>query len=474
MINQIIISHENNIAAIVQQDKIQELIVTNDMYQIDDIYIGTVQKIFDSINAAFITLNNYGKSGFIHTNSIKSYRKICNLRKELYILAINQALLVQVIKEPTPSKGPRLTVNIHLTGRYAILIPSNSTICIASTIYDDNERAFLRALGVLIRPSGMGILFKQSASRITEAILIEDVKHIQEQWCFMQKAGISEVVPVLIYRDSDIIAKIIRDFYSKNIHNIVIDSISGLRQLAYYLSQHTKRANSYSVINLRFYKQPICILKKFNIDKAIAKALQRRVELTPGVHISIDASEALTTIDVNSGSFSQSSIFRETALRANCLAAQEISYQLKVRNINGIVIIDFIDMNSYQDQLTLLEYLNIVLKTDRAKPQIIQISELGLIELTRQRKSRSLLELFYTEGSYAYQISHKILSERFIENHSFSHNYNGNDIFFKNNFDCQLKLSKIQNNKQADLFLLIEIRTIPLRLYQAISYAINI
>ena len=168
MIKTIIISRLNNIAAIIQHNKIQEIIILNNTYQVNDIYIGHIQKIFTSINAAFIKLNYHDKSGFIHSNDIKlssHEKKVHNISE---IMTVQQKLLVQIIKEPTSVKGPRLTTNIHLSGKYLILMPFNNIVCIANTIYDENERSFLRALGVLIKPATMGLLFKESSTGIQQ------------------------------------------------------------------------------------------------------------------------------------------------------------------------------------------------------------------------------------------------------------------------------------------------------------------
>ena len=157
MIKKIIISHFNNVAAILQNNKIQEIILTSKTYQVNDIYIGVVQKIFSSINAAFIKLNPCSKSGFIHISDIKYLKRNQTNQYIADVLSINQIVLVQVIKEPSINKGPRLTANIHLYGKYLVLMPFCNTISISNKIYDENERTYLYALAVLLKPSMMGL-----------------------------------------------------------------------------------------------------------------------------------------------------------------------------------------------------------------------------------------------------------------------------------------------------------------------------
>lgn len=393
MIKKIIISHFNNVAAILQNNKIQEIILTSKTYQVNDIYIGVVQKIFSSINAAFIKLNPCSKSGFIHISDIKYLKRNQTNQYITDVLSINQIVLVQVIKEPSLNKGPRLTANIHLYGKYLVLMPFCNTISISNKIYDENERTYLYALAVLLKPSMMGLLIKSSAQGITESIFIQDLEILKNQWLFIQKKVVSTNCPTLIYKDEDLIKKIVRDVYEDNIKKIVVDSKDGLKLLYYYLN----RWNCISPLTdtkLQLYKSKFCILDQFGIKKTIQNALRPRVQLSSGGYIIIEDNEAFTVIDVNSGSFNKSENSKEAVLRTNFYAAIEIAQQLKLRNINGVIIVDFIDMHSQRDQLQLLEHFSKLLKYDDAKPQIVQLSELGLVELTRRRRGQSLQEVF--------------------------------------------------------------------------------
>nr|AYR06352.1 ribonuclease E [Renouxia sp.] len=393
MVQKIVISRFNNIAAILHNNKTQEIVAINDDYQVNDIYLGSVHKIFTGINAAFISLDGYRKSGFIHINDIKSLKRNRNVSQIAHILSINQFLLVQVIKEPTLNKGPRLTANINLFGRYTILMPFCNTICISRKIYDEHERSYLHALAVLIKPATMGLIIRSSATGINEEILLEDFRILKQQWYFIQKLAISVSGPSLLYKDEDLIKKIIRDFCHNNIQKIVIDSEDGLKQVRYFLNKWGT-ISSFDSIKVQLFAKPECILEQFNINNTILDALKPKVNLSLGGYIFIETYEALTIIDVNSGSFNRADNSKEVVLRTNCYAATEIAYQIRVRNINGVIIVDFIDMQSHRDQLQLLEHFNKVLSLDNAKPKIVQLSELGLVELTRRRRGRSLSELF--------------------------------------------------------------------------------
>nr|AKE98814.1 ribonuclease E [Bangia fuscopurpurea] len=399
MTNTIVISCLHNIAAILYCGQIQKLVVANAHYQVSDIYLGCVDKIFSGINAAFIDLGKNEYSGFIHISDTGPLKKKYYVNNITNILTIRQKILVQIIKEPNLNKGPRLTANITLSGRYIVLMPFSQAICISRKIYDEDERHYLKSLAILIKPSTMGLLFRHSAIGIDEEIILSELKNLKEQWNFIQKSAVNNHAPILLYKDEDIVKKVIRDFYNKNIKNIVIDSNLGLKQLNYYI--HTWQCNfSSTTPSIKFYSSNKCILDAFGINQAISRALISKVDLILGGYMFIETLEAFTIIDVNSGSFNNSTNARETVLKTNCSAATEIAYQLKIRNIAGIIIIDFIDMESQRDKLQLLEHFNKELALDDAKPQIVQLSELGLVELTRRRQGKSLYELISNDSNY--------------------------------------------------------------------------
>nr|YP_009541935.1 ribonuclease E [Neogoniolithon spectabile]AYR06144.1 ribonuclease E [Neogoniolithon spectabile] len=394
MIKKIVISHFNNIAAIMQNNKTQEIISVDYDYQINDIYLGSVRRIFASINAAFIDLGSSKRSGFIHINDLKFLKKSYSHVQIVDKLSINQLVMVQVVKEPTLNKGPRLTTKINLFGRYIILMPFCNTINVSRKIYDQNERSYLQALAILLKPATMGLSIRSAARGVSEEILLQDLSVLKKQWHFMQKLSIVSSCPCLLYRDEDLIKKIVRDFYQDQVKLVVADSENSLERFRYYLERWDCSYRQPKV-RLQLYNRPESILDHFNINRAIFDALQPKVTLNEGSYLFIETYEALTVIDVNSGSFNKAENSREAVLRTNCYAATEIAYQLKIRNINGIVIIDFIDMDSHRDQLQLLEHFTRVLSFDTAQPQIIQLSKLGLVELTRRRRNQSLLEFFH-------------------------------------------------------------------------------
>ena len=297
------------------------------------------------------------------------------------------------MKEPTGNKGPRLTGNISLPGRYLVLMPYGRGVNLSRRISNDEERSRLRALGILIKPAGMGLLVRTEAESVSEDAIIEDLELLQSQWEAIQQQAASNRAPALLDRDTDFIQKVLRDVYSSDVNRIVVDSEAGLQRVKKHLMNWNGNRLPQGIL-VDQHRQSENILEYFRVNAAIREALKPRVDLPSGGYIIIERTEALTVIDVNSGSFTRSATARETVLWTNCEAAVEIARQLRLRNIAGVIIVDFIDMDSRRDQLQVLEQFNKALKADKSRPQIAQLSELGLVELTRKRQGQNIYELF--------------------------------------------------------------------------------
>ncbi len=390
MSQQIIIAEQARIAALLTDDRVDELIVAQGQYQIGDIFLGTVENVLPGIDAAFINIGESEKNGFIHVSDLGPLR----LKKGAYgiteLLEPKQKVLVQVIKEPTGSKGPRLTGSISIPGKYLILQPYGQGVNISRKINTETERSRLKALGVLIKPPSTGLLFRTEAEKIKEELLIEDLEQLIQEWENVLKVSEASNPPNLIKRDDDFSLKILRDHIKESTKSIIIDSKFSVARAKDFL------INYESDIDIEFHDNSLNqhIFEKYEIKKTIQKALQPRVDLPSGGYIIIEPTEALTVIDVNSGSFTRSANSRQTVLWTNCEAAVEISRQMKLRNIGGVIVIDFIDMESRRDQFQLLEHFSSAIKDDSARPQIAQLTELGLVELTRKRQGQNIYELF--------------------------------------------------------------------------------
>jgi ribonuclease E len=388
MPQQIVIAEQLRIAAVLNDERVDQLVVAQGRYQIGDVYLGTVENVLPGIDAAFVNIGESEKNGFIHVTDLGPLRLRKGAAGITELLEPKQKVLVQVMKEPTGTKGPRLTGNLTLPGRFLVLQPHGQGVNISRRINGDHERNRLRALGVLIKPPGAGLLIRTEAEGVSEDLLIDDLEALLRQWEAIQNAAETASPPVLLNRDEDFIHRVLRDLYNPEVLRVVVDTPAAVARANAFLG--ADHAN----VQVEAHSEPSDILEAFKVNAAIRDALKPRVDLPSGGYVIIEPTEALTVIDVNSGSFTRSANARETVLWTNCEAAVEIARQLKLRNIGGVVIIDFIDMESRRDQLQLLEHFTQAVRDDAARPQIAQLTELGLVELTRKRQGQNIYELF--------------------------------------------------------------------------------
>ncbi len=393
MPKQIIIAEQHHIAAVFWEDQIQELVVATGNQQVSDIYLGVVENVIPGIDAAFVNIGDAERNGFIHVTDLGPLRLKKTAGAITELLTPQQKVLVQVMKEPTGNKGPRLTGNITLPGRYLVLMPYGKGVNLSRRIRDENERSRLRALAILTKPAGMALLVRTEAEGKAEEAIMEDLEFLQKQWESIQQQATSSRPPALLNRDDDFIQRVLRDMYTADVNRIVVDSQAGLKRIKQQLMNWGSGRSPEGVF-IDHHRENQSILDYFRVNAAVREALKPRVDLPSGGYIIIEPTEALTVIDVNSGSFTRSATSRETVLWTNSEAATEIARQLRLRNIGGVIIIDFIDMDTRRDQLKLLEHFNRDLKADKARPQIAQLSELGLVELTRKRQGKNIYELF--------------------------------------------------------------------------------
>ncbi len=388
MTKQILIAEKLRIAAILNNERIDQLIVAQGQHQIGDIYLGTVENVHPGIDAAFVNIGESERNGFIHVTDLGPLRLRQTAGSITELLEPRQRVLVQVMKEPTGSKGPRLTGNITLPGRFLVLQPSGQGVNISRSINEEAERDRLRALAVLIKPAGTGLLVRTKAEGVGEDQIIDDLEMLYRQWETIQSTVETCHPPVLLNRDDDFVHRTLRDHCGPGLDKVVVDSPQVVERVKTFLGAEK---NTVAVDSCASAEE---LLEAFRIHAAIHQALLPRVDLPSGGYVIIEPTEALTVVDVNSGSFTRSANARETVLWTNCEAATEIARQLQLRNIGGMIIVDFIDMESRRDQLLLLEHFMKAMEPDKARPQIAQITELGLVELTRKRQGQNIYELF--------------------------------------------------------------------------------
>lgn len=379
----IIIAERDNIAAVMENGRVSDFIISRGDVILGDVYLATVDNILPSIDAAFVNVGT-DKMGFLHAQDVMGKGALKDK------LSPKQKLIVQVVKEPTGHKGPRVTTEISLPGRFLVLMPNEPGISISKKIENNKERARLKSVVSLIKPVGVGVIIRTEAEGQSEADIQEDLEILLEKWNNIITSAETLTPPNLLYRDQDLLYRTIREACTEDVKEIVVDTAFALQRVQNILQNWHMSKN----IQVTLYKGTEPLLIAEDIHKEIKAALNVKVNMPSGGYLFIQQTEALTVIDVNSGKFTSSSTQDETILKTNIEAVHEIARQLRLRNIGGMVIVDFIDMMSRADKLAMLEELEIALEPDKAKPQVGQISDLGLVELTRHRQGQSLSEIF--------------------------------------------------------------------------------
>lgn len=379
----IVIAERDNIAAVLENKKVTDFFIHRGEVLLGDVYLATVDNILPSIDAAFVNVGT-DKMGFLHAEDIMGKGTL----KEK--LSPKQKLVVQVVKEPTGHKGPRVTTEISLPGRFLVLMPYEPGVSVSKKIENSRERARLKSIVNLIKPVGVGVIIRTEAEGQTEADIQEDLEILLEKWNNIITSAETLNPPSLIYRDQDLLYRVIREACTDDVNEIIVDTPFALNRVQSILQNwHMSKG-----IQVTLYKGTEPLLIAMDIHKEIKAALNVKVNMPSGGYLFIQQTEALTVIDVNSGKFISSATQDETILKTNIEAVHEIARQLRLRNIGGMVIIDFIDMMSRADKLAMMEELEIALEPDKAKPQVGQLSDLGLVELTRHRQGQSLSEIF--------------------------------------------------------------------------------
>lgn len=380
----------------------------NIAYAVGDLYLAKVKKLMPGLNAAFVDVG-YEKDAFLHyldlgpqfstysrfiEEALEDKKKVPAISKMKTepdipkqgtiqdILKPGQQLLVQIAKEPISSKGPRLTTEITFTGRYMVLIPFGNKISISQKIKSTEEKIRLRQLIGSIKPKGFGVIVRTSAENKRVADLNNEMRTLVKCWeesiAKMQRSQ----PPALIYEEDSRAVSVIRDIFSPTFENIYVNEEETFTQIQNYVSLISPENKDI----VKLYNKDVPIFDNFNITRQIKSSFGKTVSFKSGAYIIIEHTEALHVIDVNSGNRSKASSDQETnALDVNLKAADEIARQLRLRDMGGIIVIDFIDMNKAEHRQQLFDHMREVMANDRARHNILPLSKFGLMQITRQR-----------------------------------------------------------------------------------------
>jgi len=387
-----------------------------------NIYKGRVTNILHNIQSAFIDINE-GDNGFIHISDIientKKFEQMFDMDFDIeevpepkkngnsnvnieQVMKIDQPVLVQVVKEPIGSKGARLTSNVSVAGRYLVLLPNSFHRGVSRKIEDRNARErlkkFIRSFEM---PKDMGLICRTASCLATPDQLIDEAHELLESWQTIMDNFNKADSPTILFEESDLIKRALVQAIDKRMERVLIDDYNIYQTLkrmySRYSSEHTLR--------LEYYRDKVPMFERFNVEREIEKSLRRKIWLPSGGYLFFDKTEAMTTIDVNSGrstSNNAQSDVEESLVRINLEAAEEIARQLRLRNIGGLIICDFIDMRLRKNQRRILEKLKECMKTDSAKTTVLGMSEFGLVEMTRQRSRGSLAQIMFNPCPYCH------------------------------------------------------------------------
>lgn len=385
--------------AIVKDGRLDEYYIEHpsDRTIVGNIYKGRIDSIVPSIGAAFVDIG-LEKKGFLYLSDIvEPIEPIAPIEQKKREFKKGEEVLVQVVKEPIGTKGPRLTTHIGLAGRYLVLMPQDSNRGVSRRIEDRAEKA--RLLGLLEEikvPTDIGYIIRTVALGKDKRRLQHDCAFLLKLWRKVCSFAERNKAPALIYEDYDIVLRVIRDSFSDEIDKLIIDSKEEFRRIHNFL-----RAFSPELIKrIELYRATPAFFSAKNIEKQIDRIYESKVFLKSGAYIIIEPTEGLVVIDVNSGRFRKRINPEQMALAVNSEAAREAGRQLRLRDLGGIIVIDFIDMEREEHRRQVLRILKDSLKDDKAKYEILGISKFGLVEMTRERVYRTIESLSYTGCPY--------------------------------------------------------------------------
>ena len=401
--------------AVTEDGKLEEFNIerTTEERLVGSIFKGKVRNLEDGLKAAFVDIG-FEKNAFLHywdivPNQFDSGVEIVEregrrrdrpkiTQKDIpRLFPPGSEIVVQVTKGPIGTKGPRITTNLVLPGRFLVLLPNSDQSGISRKIENQEERRRLKKiLRELAIPDGMGVIMRTAGEGQQKRYFIRDLALLLEEWNGVQERIKKQPPATCVFQEPDLIERTVRDFLTEDVERIVVDNQKAHDRMRDMVAKISKRASS----KVKLYAEAQAIFDRFNISKQLENAFSRQVHLRSGGYIVIDETEALVAIDVNTGRHKGSRDQESTILKVNLEAAEEICRQLRLRNMGGLIVLDFIDMKSRRDQQQVYQRVKEGLRRDKAKTHILPISQLGLMEMTRQRHTESVEAAVYDDCPY--------------------------------------------------------------------------
>ena len=403
---------------VLEAGKLEEFTIerTTEERLVGSIYKGKVKNLEDGLKAAFVDIG-FEKNAFLHywdivpntfDSGVEIVERESGRRRERpritqkdipRLYPPGSEIIIQVTKGPIGTKGPRVTTNLALPGRYLVLLPNSEQCGISRKIESQEERQRLKkVLRNLTIPDGMGVIIRTAGEAQQARYFVRDLALLVEQWKVIQDKATSDPAPCCMFQEPDLIERTVRDFLTEDVERIVIDGLNEYERVRNIIAKISKRAAE----KVKHYSDSQPVFDRFNISRQLQTAFARQVHLRSGGYIVVDETEALVAIDVNTGRHKSAKDQESTILKVNLEAVDEICRQLRLRNMGGLIVLDFIDMKSRRDQQAVMNRMRDGLRRDRAKTHILPISQLGLMEMTRQRHSESVRSSVYDDCSYCH------------------------------------------------------------------------
>lgn len=398
-------------AALLEDGKLAELVVERpDQYRIlGNIYRGKVLTILPGIQSAFVDIG-MGRSAFLHASDVdptllmeegdadleRFTEESRNKRRRIpkvpieKVLEVGQSILVQVIKEPIGNKSPKITTQISIAGRFLVLVPDSDTIGVSKKLGDPNKRKRIKKLISQFKPEGVGVIVRTIGLEVSEDDFVAELKSLIAKWKQAVDAALAGSGPRVIFEESGITVRVIRDLFSDDVSEVWVDNADDYRDILAYISA----ASPHLASRVKFHEGDVRLFDKYSLEKEIEKSLRRKVWLKSGGYLLFDHAEALLAIDVNTGRNVGKTDLEETLYKTNLEAVYEVCRQLRLRDIGGIIVVDFIDMRDLAHRRHIENEMQKLLDKDNTATSWAPISKFGLMEITRKRVRPELQELF--------------------------------------------------------------------------------
>jgi ribonuclease G len=389
VLREMLVSHdasETRVALLEDRELVELYIERPKRSVVGNVYLGKVKDVLPGMQAAFVDIG-LEKNAFLYVDEVISPEGVENLPKRdiQSLLRPGQQIMVQVLKDPMGTKGARVTTEVTLPGRFLVLMPFSEFVGVSRKLPED-ERERLHAAVEGQVPKGLGVIVRTVAQGVPIRDLVSDLEFLLRLWKRVDHQALEGLAPEVIYTEMDLPLRMVRDVFSAGFKRLVIDDKGTFEKIVSFL----KKTSPELVRHVELYRERDPLFDRFTLQPAIDSALRRTITLPSGGHISIDKTEALTAIDVNTGRFVGKKSLEDTIYKTNLEAADEAVRQLRLRDIGGIIVIDFIDMESVQNRTELMAHLSELLERDRTKTRVSEISRLGLVEMTRKNVTDGL------------------------------------------------------------------------------------